>query len=387
MKKRILFLSYNHPDLKVADSVQNHRLIEALQEYYDITILRREKTTDFFGINSLNLNLLDRVLYKLFPGLLSIFSIDRFVWAVKAYNKTKRVLDDYDYLFITYEPYSVYYYQRFVRKTSSIKTVSILYDPYVNNIFLSPKTWSIYFRKKIEKWIVENSDYCVVNNERLYRLFLKEYSNNNISVIPLCGITNKKDCPVRINEKVRIIHAGNIYGLRRIDEINDVISLLKKEIDCLKERVEFLFFGTYLVGYDKVIERGNDDVIIKRNPINSDMLVEEICKSDILLLVDPIDSKNYCFPSKLCEYYQYNKPIIGISGKGTPSYESLVESNHFVCDESGINDLCVRLKEIILNRGSNLLYDKTYYKRFEPNNVASLFYKLLDNNGSNCREI
>lgn len=86
---KVLFVSYNHSKLNVADSVQNHRLITALKEYYDIELIKRACSRGNDGIWTPNLYWIDRVLYKIFPFLISIFSIDAYIWSKKAFNSIK----------------------------------------------------------------------------------------------------------------------------------------------------------------------------------------------------------------------------------------------------------------------------------------------------------
>ena len=63
----ILFVSYNHGNENVADSVQNHRLIPALKKYFDINVIQRKVNKSSVGIWSPNIYIIDRVIYKLFP--------------------------------------------------------------------------------------------------------------------------------------------------------------------------------------------------------------------------------------------------------------------------------------------------------------------------------
>ena len=144
------------------------------------------------------------------------------------------------------------------------------------------------------------------------------------------------------------------------------------------DHLHIAFYGTYCVGYEKVIEAGNDDVITHSSPLYGSDLQKVINNADGLLLIDPMDERNTCIPSKLCEYYQFKKPIFGFSAKGTPSYESLKESGNIVCDESEI-DIMVESLMAFSSCSLNFVSPKKkfYDEQFYPAEVAKKLYNII----------
>lgn len=380
---RLLFVSYNHGYKNVADSVQNHRLIPALSKYYEVDVLQRQVGDSKEGVWSPNVYIVDRLVYKLFPFLFSIFSFDRLLWCLLAYRKIRNTISNYQVLIMVYEPYTTRFLHYWIKKNiHNLLVISSLYDPYVDNVFFGESKVGLYLRTCIEKKITVFSDALIVYNEKHYALVKGRYPDfNKVFLSVFCG---RESLPDSYNNKksnisiFTLIHIGNIYGVRKIDCLDVVVSSLKKKIPNLSSFLRIVVLGTYCVGYEKVVRSGNNDVIIQSSPVYGDELVEAIEDSSGLLLIDPMDERNTCFPSKLCEYYQYDKPIFGLSSKGTPSYNSLKESGHVVCDEEDIDYMVNTLEKVLLGRGAyNFEFDHSFGDQFYPERVAKGITRII----------
>lgn len=378
--ERILYVSYGHESLKVASSIQNHRLITALSSYYDIDILLRtkQKNNSIFSVESKDFSLLDRILYKLFPFLESVFSFDRLIWSYKAYQSIKDHLSHYSLVIIPYEPYTTRTLQKLIKKHSDTKVLTVLYDPYLDNIFFSQSGIGVFLRQSIERQIVEMSDSVVVNHNRMYVTFLERYPNASISMIPFCGkrVVLNNDNNREERTKFLIVHIGNIFGQRRIDYLNQTITELKYKKEKLSDSLEVHLYGSYCEGYEKVIEDHNDDVIIHKGYLAQENTDKVLAEADALLLIDPMDEKNYSYPSKLCEYFQYRKVIVAFSGKGTPSYNALKETNNIVHSKNEISEMVNDIQQLIDN-GANIRTPQIYSTQFYPENIAKKYVELI----------
>lgn len=380
--KKILFVSFNHARQNVADSVQNHRLIGALKEYYDIDVLQRAPKRGEEGVWSPNIYIIDRIIYKFFPFLISVFSLDALLWCSRAYSETRNKLEKYDAVIMIYGPYPTRFYQYKIKKYFNKRVISVLYDPFYDNIFMSPSLVGKKLRAKIEEKIVKESQAIIVNNKKIFNLFKERYPNSNTVLINLCGGEPIKkealDKSMGANTKVKtLVHSGNIYGERRIDELNEAITRLKKKRPQLNKELNVVILGIYCVDYEKVVDSGNHDVIVCHKPLYGNELVSFMSNSDGFILIDPMNAGNTCFPSKLCEYYQYEKPIFGFAAKGTPSYTSLKEAEHVVCDvdemEKMVNSLIM-----FIDDNSSLQFDKSYGNQFNPDAIATEYSKVIN---------
>ena len=136
-------------------------------------------------------------------------------------------------------------------------------------------------------------------------------------------------------------------------------------------------FRKYCVGYEKVIESSNDDVIVNKGILSADKLHEEMLHADALLLLDPMDSNNYCFPSKLCEYFQHKKPIVGIAGKYTPSYDFINKAGYICCDGQELDILADRIIALITSKYDFRINVDYYSSVFAPDKIAFDLYRFI----------
>ena len=372
-RQRLLFVSYGHEILNLASTIQNHRLIEALNKKYDLTILARTHSREIqpFRVRTPDLSFIDRLIIKLVPSLLSVFSVDRLVWARKCFSVIKQSLSDFDVVIIPYEPYTVRSLQMRIKKTCNVKIVTVLYDPYFDNIFFPQTRLGKFLRAKIEKSIVEMSDCVIVNSPRMYNTFLNRYKNAYVEWQPFCGKDSVSDTLSVNNEKFTIVHAGNIGMKRNLDNLNNTITILKQRLPNLAGKLNVLLYGTYCEGYDKIIKDNNNDVVIFKGRVSSNEIDKILSQADALLLIDPMDENNYSYPSKLCEYFQYRKLIIGFAGKGTPSYIALKETNNIV-HSYGEDSLMAEDIIKIIENDANATTPIEYCEQFIPDNVVKI---------------
>ena len=365
----------------MADSVQNHRLIPFLSKYYDVHILQRKLNDENHSesIWSPNLSIIDRLLYKVFPSLFGIFSLDRYVWSKIAYYKIRMKLPDFSHVIMIYEPYTTRPLQFSIRRHfKNIKITSVLYDPYVDNIFFGKSGMAVKLRKNIERNIMDASDLVVVNNAVVFSKLKSRYPDVQLCLVPLCGLADNIGNQSDSSGTLTLVHAGNIYGERRLDELNETITLLKKLKDIKPTDLKIILIGSHCVGYEKVIAVGNDDIIKFQGPMYGDSFKSLMATSNALLLIDPMDGNNTCFPSKLCEYYQLSKPIFAFCAKGTPSYISLSEAGHVACGSDELMKMVLALGDFVQNPESlNNTFDISYAEQFHPSKVAGQFNKAL----------
>ena len=121
------------------------------------------------------------------------------------------------------------------------------------------------------------------------------------------------------------------------------------------------------------------DVIKKIPPKYGDEFKSIMREADGLILIDPMDELNTCFPSKLCEYYQYRKPIWGFAGKGTPSYLSLTNTGNIVGDTSELEKM-VNSLELFLDASDNsyLSFDRECGNSFNPKSVSLKYRQIIE---------
>lgn len=158
--------------------------------------------------------------------------------------------------------------------------------------------------------------------------------------------------------KLTIVHAGSIHGKRSLKELCLAITILKAKYLNLEDLVEICLYGRCA---DQEIARvkhsGNEDIILFKGYKSIDEMSEIHDSADALLLIDPVIEGNYCFPSKLCDYAQYNKPIICIANSDSPSYLLLKQYN-YPAFSIGQEDLLASYIDGLLSGHCNHIYNQ-----------------------------
>lgn len=378
---RILFISYNEQLPIYADVIQNQRLVTALSKNakIDICCRRLGDGQQKYSVYSPNLFFISRIIWKLKSSLRVVFNIDTYIWSCIAYRILRRHIDEYDYVFVTYEPYSIHTLLHKLYKYSKVPIVSIMYDSLVENCFFPQGNNAIKNRLTLEKQIIDESKFVVLNNSKNFCAIKNRYDAQNIFEIPLCGYSKETLTQGFINnhEIFRIVHAGSVHGVRRLDEMLISISYLKRKITNLSDVLEILIVGRCSEAeLKKISQYGHQDVIKLHGYCSQSELLRFLQQSDALLLLDPMIKGNYSFPSKLCEYTQMNKPILAFAEESSPSYNYLKTCGHYAFTESesdkmgecilslmsGIDKLC--------NERDDNLYD------YSPESISQKYLTL-----------
>ena len=233
----------------------------------------------------------------------------------------------------------------------------------------------------MESKIISISDYVVVNNKKVYNIIKgRTPFQNKLVLIPLCS----KHCSINNDiykhdqsNKTRVLHAGNIHGARNLEHFNEVLTCLKRHDPHISEKMVFDFYGDCPRNKkDVIIKSGNDDIVIFHGSVSQKELDQNTANADVLLLIDPMEGENYSFPSKLCEYFKLNKPIIALTSENSVSFDVLSESKHMVFTNNNYMQLVPALLKI-LNHQAEYKFDESYYKRFEINEVADKYLRIL----------
>ena len=384
---KLLFVSYNHSRPHFADSIQNHRLLRYLRESLLIDVLCRAnqgKSTEdhLICVWSPNIFFLDRILFKIFPYLRPVISIDRFLWSLVAFFRLLFIHKQYDAIIITYEPFSIHPLAAFAKFFCGIKIISVLYDPLVDNLFFHQSSKGRYLRLKLEKKIVLESEFVVVNNEKFFSLLAGRYKMDTIKMIYLCGSDfeySKFPKSKEVHDKIRIVHCGNIHGKRNLKCLDETIKILKEKIPNLSEKLEFDFYGDCSPSeLERIDKSNNGDLIIFKSPVSQNEIPRILLSADALLLIDPLEEGNNSFPSKLCEYFQSGINIYGYTNNNSPSGIVLHKAGQMVCDGTNVDEMAKSICKLVLREQTHELSSLSEYKTaFNPDVVAQRYITII----------
>lgn len=384
MMKSILFISYGFLESNAADTIQNKRLIQKLKETYDIDILCRSTQSfqnKIITCSTLDLSFIDRILFKIFPWLRPCISIDLSYWAYKAYKIINKRNKHYDYIINIHEPYALYKLGARLKEKSNSKLLSILYDPCYENMFFNQSSLGYRIRYLVERYICMKSDAICVNNDMVYARIKRRNPESNIYVVPLCSCDVPIICEHNNNEKFTIIHAGNIHGARTYRYLIQSIEYIKNNMPKLVSRLHIKLYGMASKVENELVHKSEvSDIISVMGCVPQDIIKCSLLDCDALMLIDPVDGYNYSFPSKLCEYFTYNKPIIGITSKNSVSYNVLKQKGHYAFDSTEIDYLSQTIISLVKNKYKNkkIKLMTNSYEEFLPENVTQKYCEILN---------
>jgi len=390
MNKKILFLSYYWNFSSDPVGIQNRRFYQGLKEYSNVHIYYRDYSesvnnklneySKFHPVKSINLSVVDKILYKLFPFLNQILSIDQSIWSIACYNKILKERTYYDVLYLTSNPFPINIIGRMLNKKNKKPIIIHLYDPLYDNYYIKVNPFTAYLRKIVEARIVKNYSTILLSNKIMLDRFSNRYKRfiSKFSILPLCtDIYDVIHQP--LNDKITIIHAGNLYGKRNINFINSTISYLREKHPNLSEVFQIILFGSVSNNDKKtILESHNEDIILNLGVIEKSRLYLEFAKADGLLVIDCLDFDNIFFPSKLCEYYLFNKIIFSITPDTSATRNLILESGHFAFNKNEIPQFTNAIDKLITDRFCyNSQFKKDYYKNFLPKVVAARFLTII----------
>lgn len=367
--------------------IQIKRLNSGLKGYIETLVLYRGyrnstvPNENEIQAKQIGLSFLDRLCFYISPALACVFSIDQYLWIVKVYNRIKK-MHDVDYIMISSCPFPLQILGLFVKRIKK-KYIAQFLDPLVDNTYLKRSFILNIFLKKYERFIVKNADLVILNNYVVYSLFSRRYSEyvDKIVVLPHCTENNLNVIQNgRRSGKVKLIHAGSLYGERKITEINIALKEMKQKLEGkLSDCFEILLIGRIDDSIKEEIKQcNNEDIIRIIPPVSATALYEYYSKVDGFIVVDSLNVDNVFFPSKLCEYFSFNKIIFGFSPKISTTRDLLEESGHFCfgIGESGV--FAQTLLNLIKDRYCyDEIFDKMYYKKFLPEVVGQKFVTYL----------
>lgn len=195
--------------------------------------------------------------------------------------------------------------------------IAFFSDPYSNTPFEEVKKNNL--RKLEEKLTFKFADKIIYVSEAQKEFCYKNKGEDKKAVIfPFYYLSEWKKSIIENttkdkninNKKINLIHPGNVYGNRNIEEFLKILKKLKKDI-------KFYNCGNF----DKSLIKKFDleETVISLGYLDYEILLEKINTSDYIIVVDSFfkDIKNPYMPSKVVDAMYFNKPIIAITDEDT----------------------------------------------------------------------
>ncbi len=277
-----------------------------------------EKNIIIKYINYKSWTLEKNIIIKIFLKISAILKIFFF----NTINFIQRIfLKKYDIILTFTMPPKYHWYGIIAKiiKKDKIKWIACFSDPYSNSPFNTRNKLVNYIDSIEEKLTFKYADKIIYISDA-QRDFCYKGTNKKEQtlVIPFYFLSqwkkaiekNIKVQNIYDKNKINFLHAGNIYGNRKIDEF--LIALKKYE-----SNINLNMCGKFEVG---ICEKYKVEKAIKNyGTLDYEKMLEHVKECDYFLVVDSFFEKikNPYMPSKVVDAMYFNKPIIAITNKGT----------------------------------------------------------------------
>ncbi len=338
-------------------------------------------------VNELPHKYLFSITRRLFPDILYLPDIQRFTFLPLLKKKLNSLsLNEFDWIHTVSFSCSSHLAGLYLKSKINLPWVAQFYDPWVGNCYRKYKT--NFFRKldeKIEYQVAINADLIIHTNEIIKKDWERRYGEivkNKIFVLPFSYDVKSpvmNDAKPKNKKKKRILYAGNLYLDRNLEDIIKTLKILKTKVPDLEEKIEFVFIGN-VPSSDKISVTANNlnnlFVFLGQKPYKE--LSEYYNNADLLLVIDAPAKENLFFPSKLIEYFLYQKPILGISPTISATHDLLSESGHTWIENGDISKMVEYFMTLLNNYDAFLKFDHHYYQKFSPEQLGSEYLKLVE---------
>ena len=299
--------------------------------------------------------------------------------------------EKYDFIATLSFPLSAQLVGYYLSKKFRIPWIAIFYDPWTDNPYrLAAKG----FMKKVDAYyealVAKNADAIIHSNKYIASIWETRYGTqikNKIHVLPFCyskammgGFQQKSK---HNKGSIIISYVGNRFKQRNLQDVISSVKQLKDSGFIELERLKIRICGNHFEPDDMLIhDNGLSSIFEIKGFVPEDSLEEVYMDSDLFLVIDSPGSINLFYPSKLMDYFYYQKPIIGITPPNGVTADLLCASGN-VTITNGDTESIKRVIELVCCQGPEIIVNqKDFWKVFSPQKNGSEFINIAN---SICR--
>lgn len=394
--KNILYVS---PSFSAEGTIYKHNLLffEAVSEDYNIHLATGKKA---FEVNfdsqpvlsyELPMDLINAVVNRIFPNRV-FYGSDPFKQPRIPFlqKKCEQFIDNngIDVIHTVCRPYYAHKLGYNLKKKYGIPWVAQFLDAWLDNPDRTVPRYLEKYDLEQEAMVAHNADVILHTNKQLIDIWNERYGDvvrDKMFVMPFCYNHTQIDsaksiCMTKRKENViNLSYVGISMGNRNLQDVIEASHILLQNNPQLRGRFQINIIGNYLISDSSLVAKyGLNDTIIHKGYLRGQDLLNAYLASDVFIVIDSPMERNVFFPSKLLDYFYYQKPILGITSKCGVTHDLLVEAGHFVVENGAINELVKYLSRLIEDFNSVMSFNREYYKIFSPEKVRSVYSNIID---------
>ncbi|MHC4944590.1 MAG: glycosyltransferase [Planctomycetota bacterium] len=235
-----------------------------------------------------------------------------------------------DVVFSSAPPYSGHLAALCLKHLFRVPWIADFRDPWTDNPFRNDNPYrSLHaLNRSLEAMVVREADGVVTNTPALEEAFRLRYPHfdhfvtitNGFDPALLDRFETDASCAREAVRPIRMVHTGEVYGLRSPHALIDALGALAREDPELSGAFEISFYGK-VEEKELLLEKarglGVDGSFRFEDQVEHEKALEICAGSDLLLLLGVKgDRPEVQVPSKLYEYFALRKPILSLSKRG-----------------------------------------------------------------------
>lgn len=274
-----------------------------------------------------------------------------------------------------------------MKKKYGIPWVAHFYDPWVDNPLRNISQRLRGKDMEMEREVAENADAIIHSNDVIRQCWIERYGeaiDDKIHIIPFGYAQSQMHVFKPITDKlphgdkIVLSYIGTCAGDRNFQSLIKATYKFSSECPNLRDRLDIKLLGNLLpIDKDLIEQYKLADIIDFVGRVPSEKLGYYFVKSDVFLVIDSPQTRNVFFPSKLIDYFYYQKPILGISPKIGVTNLFLKESGNHCFENNDIQGIANYLKMLVNNFDTVMDYDRNYYKKFAPEAISMKYQKVI----------
>lgn len=286
-------------------------------------------------------------------------------WVMNAVTKARQLLtsEQFSALISFAQPWSDHIIGLYVHRLSGLPWVAHFSDPWVDNPFIKYRALQIPFLRRLEATILREADAVVFVSNQTADLVMSKYPytwRKKVHIIPHSFeslnveeyLTEKDSKP----QKLRMIHIGNLYGMRTPENFFKGLALLNRRLP-LVDKYEVSFMGQDLDRFRPLVHKlGLEEIVNLNGPISVDVSRRVCATADVLLVIDAPSEKDSLFlPSKLVDYLAFKRTILGITPLQGASADLLRDLKCPIIAPDNITAIATAVEELLIKWSNHRL--------------------------------
>lgn len=242
---------------------------------------------------------------------------------------------------------------------------------------------------EMEALVAHHADIILHTNKQLVEIWHKRYGDvvkNKMHIMPFCYNKEQIDTHALLTQSQKSSHNRIVFsyigisvGNRNLQDLIEASNRLLEEKPQYRGMFQINIIGNFLPVDSSLISKyGLHDVVIHKGYLRGEELQKAYKEADIFVVIDSPSKTNVFFPSKLLDYFYYQKPILGITSNKGVTHDLLIKAGHTSIENGNVDELVAYIRRTIENIELVQQFNKDFYLTFSPENVRTVYSDILD---------